>query len=130
MLRGFHAVCNIDTMPRLVQIETCFFGIIGHILTFRTRTYYSHYDIIEVRISLDKNAGGVERLSYLIYITMKVSLCVCVRPFFSLVRPSVCSSMRKAKKEKSRKATYFLTRFFLHLARIVQNFYKSEKVEN
>ena len=25
---GFHAVCYIGTMPRFVQIETCFFGII------------------------------------------------------------------------------------------------------
>ena len=25
---GFHAVCYIGTMPRLVQIETWFFGII------------------------------------------------------------------------------------------------------
>ena len=25
---GFHAVCYIGTVPRLVQIETCFFGII------------------------------------------------------------------------------------------------------
>ena len=24
-IAGFHAVCYIGTMPRLVQIETCFF---------------------------------------------------------------------------------------------------------
>ena len=46
--KGFHAVCYISTMPRLVQIETCFFWIINCISNIYNSHFFSKIEMVNI----------------------------------------------------------------------------------
>ena len=88
---GFHAVCYIGTMPRLVQIETWFFGIIHCIKNYKKKIISGHADFRQKLAGYAKLTLPLPKPYTLTLhlLTFRSYLCNSPYQFFTIPKPTL-----------------------------------------